>query len=214
MKKRTKRDLSIFFGAISLILSVVFVNSQMGRAGNRAQFEELLLTLQQQRIDKGDLILEWKHMRETKGKPRTGGTFSEDLLAYDGKEINIVGFQTPEAEFRDVKEFLMLPIPLECYFCSMPPPKDVMLIRLREGETTRIFIEPVIVGGILKVNQGPDQKFFYELTEARMGGSLDGGPLTKKRLELQHMLGGDLHPDEELLEPTQEPRLVDPGKTD
>ena len=154
-------------------------------------------------------------MRETKGSLRKGGRFSEDLLARDGDVINLIGFMVPQEEFRDVNEFLLLPIPLECYFCSMPPPKDVMFVEMKEGETTHIYSEPVILNGRITVNQGPDQKFFYQLDEVELGG-LDGGELTKKRLKLEHMVGGTKHPDEDdsLLAPSKSRRVTDPGKTD
>ncbi|MFP6583378.1 MAG: DUF3299 domain-containing protein [Candidatus Hydrogenedentota bacterium] len=197
MKRRTKRDLTIFFGAIVIIVVVALLNGQLSRQGMAQEFEALLLTLEAERIEKGDIVLEWKHMRKTKGSLRKGGTFCEHLLEKDGIHVNLIGFQVAQAQFRNITNFLMLPIPLECYFCSMPPPRDVMFIQMAEGETTWIHNEPVILNGTLQVNQGPGQKFFYQIIDARMGVSLDGGPLTKKRLQLQHMIGGSEHPDAE-----------------
>ena len=216
MKRRTKRDLTIFFGAIAIIIGVAFANSQLSRQGMAEEFNALREKLEAERIEKGDLILEFKHMRATKGSLRKGGTFTEELLAKNGQEVNIIGYQVPQSEFRNVTNFLLLPIPLECYFCSMPPPKDVVYVELSDGETTSIYQDPVILNGILKINQGPDQKFFYQILDAKMGGSLDGGPLTKKRLQLQHMIGGSEHPDADdgLLDPSDAKRVVDPSGTE
>lgn len=81
MKKRTKRDLTLFFGAIVIIAVVMFMNSQVGRKGMREDYEALLIVLQDERIDKGVLnLLEWKYMRETKGSLRKGAAFAESTL--------------------------------------------------------------------------------------------------------------------------------------
>lgn len=215
MKRRTKRDLSIFFGALVVIGMLAGLNTQFGRVGMRAEFEKLLLELEAKELEKGDLILEWKHIRKTKGSLKRGGKYADEVLARDGDVTNIIGFMVPQEEFRNVTEFLLLPIPLECYFCSMPPTRDVMLVKMAPGETTSIYIEPVILNGRLKVNQGPDQKFFYEMDHVTLGG-LDGGELTKKRLQLQHMMGGEEHPDDkpDMLAPSVAPRVVSPDETD
>jgi len=217
MKRRTKRDLTIFFGALIIIIAVAAMNTQVGRLGMREDFEKQLLALESRQLEKGDLILEWKYMRKTKGTLRKGGRFAEEVLAHDGDVINLIGYMVPQAEFRNVTEFLLLPIPLECYFCSMPPPRDVMLIQLEKGETTHIYEDPVILSGRLNVNQGPDQKFFYKMDHVMLEG-LDGIELKRKRLELQHMLGGEKHPDADaddgMLEPSGSRRVSDPSETD
>ena len=215
MKRRTKRDLTIFIGALIIIVSVALMNGQLSRRGMAIEFEKLREALEASEMEKGDLLLEWRLMRETTGSLRSGGTFSEELLARDGDVVNLIGFMVPQEQFRDVTEFLLLPIPLECYFCSMPPPRDVMLVQMAEGESTSIYLEPVILNGLITVNQGPDQKFFYKMTEVTLG-ALDGGELTKKRLQLQHMLGGSEHPDDksDLIEPSSAPRVSEPGETD
>ena len=59
----------------------------------------------------------------------------------------MIGFMVPMETFIDVEEFMMLPIPIECYFCAMPPSKDVLYVKLQEGETQQIFSEPVLVLG-------------------------------------------------------------------
>jgi hypothetical protein len=92
-----------------------------------------------------------------------------------------------------------------------------MLIQMEEGETTHIFEDPVILNGRLRVNQGPDQKFFYQMDHVTLKG-LDGVELKRKRLELQHMLGGAKHPDankdDGLLAPSTSRRVSDPADTD
>ncbi|MFP6617310.1 MAG: hypothetical protein VCB26_12965, partial [Candidatus Hydrogenedentota bacterium] len=76
MKRRTKRDLTIFFGALIIIIAVAAMNTQVGRLGMREDFEKQLLALESRQLEKGDLILEWKYMRKTKGTLRKGGRFA------------------------------------------------------------------------------------------------------------------------------------------
>ena len=222
MKKRTKRDLSIFFGFIFAMVAVWVMNSEFGRSSMREDYEKLLIALEtaeSAKLAEGDpnsILLKWENMRKTKGSLRGGGRFAEELLAHNGDHINVIGFMVPQEEFRNVTEVLLLPIPLECYFCSMPPARDVMFIKMAEGETTHIYSEPVIMNGVIRVNQGPDQKFFYQMENAELG-ALDGGELTKKRLKLEHILPGGDHEkgkDDQLLAPSTSRRVTDPAKTD
>ncbi len=113
----------------------------------------------------------------------------------------MIGFMVPMETFIDVEEFMMLPIPIECYFCAMPPSKDVLYVKLQEGETQQIFSEPVLVLGTFKVHQGPDQKYFYSLEDATIAAAEDGGELTRRRMQLQHMLPVHERDSDMLLEP-------------
>lgn len=198
MKKRTKRDIGIFLGVIGLIGTVAFVNGQLSRGSLTTQFEDLRESIEERRITEDTNLLRWNHLRKTKGTLRKGGRFGESLYDYHQKHVNIVGFMVPQEQFRDVTEFLLLPIPLECYFCAMPPSRDVLLVQLAKGETAQIYMEPIVVNGIFEIHEGPGQKFFYSLEDARIGAAEDGGDLTKKRLKIQHMLPNH-EPDPDLL---------------
>jgi hypothetical protein len=199
MKRRTKRDLTIFVAILAVIGAVVFFNGQIGRQGLAEDFENLRESLEQARVNSGVPVLSWKVIRTTTGTLRKGANFTPELVAYNGKEVFLIGFMVPEEQFRDVTEFLMLPIPLECYFCSMPPTRDVLYVTLAEGQKADIAIEPVLVRGTLKLNEGPGVKFFYTLENAILESALEGGELTKKRLELQHMAPNHERDDSMLL---------------
>jgi len=200
MKRRTKRDLSIFTAILVVIGGVVFANGQLGRQGLAEDFENLREQLEQARVNSGVPVLPWKLVRTTKGTLRKGGKFTPELMERNGQEAFLIGFMVPEEQFLNVTEFLMLPIPLECYFCAMPPSRDVLYVKLRAGETADIANEPVLVRGTLKLNEGPGVKFFYTLEEATLEAALDGGELTKKRLQIQHMLPTHERDDKLLLQ--------------
>lgn len=189
MKRRTKRDLTIFAAILVVIGGVVFANGQLSRQGLAEDFENLRERLEQARVNSGVPVLPWNIVRTTKGSLRGGGKFTPELMAMDGQEVFIIGFMVPEEQFMNVSDFLLLPIPIECYFCAIPPSRDVLYVKLREGETAEIYMEPVVIRGRLRLNQGPGVKFFYTLEDATLDSALDGGELTKKRMQIQHMLG-------------------------
>ncbi len=201
MKRRTKRDIGIFLGVIALIGGIAFANTQLRRRGLAEQYEELRQRLEQSRLEQGIELLRWNVVRKTKGSLRDGGTFADELMAYDGKTVHMIGFMVPIEEFRDVTKFLMLPIPIECYFCAMPPSRDVLLVELREGETAQIYKEPVLLSGTFTVHQGPDVRFFYSLQNATFKAAEEGGELTRRRLQLEHTLPGHEQDDSDSLLP-------------
>lgn len=195
---------------IAILAGIVLFNSTVNRSALAAQMEKWRTAVEEERIAEGLNLLDWDLMRGTKGRLRTGGEFREDLINMDQRTVNIIGFMVPLEEFRAVHEFLLLPLPIECYFCEIPPARDVMLVSLKEGETAEIYDEPVLINGVLNIHQGPDQKFFYSITNAGLGPGEEDGNLNPRRLELEHMLGGPEHgtPQEELIGP------ISPGNTD
>lgn len=198
MKRRTKRDLTIFVAILVVIGGVVFANTQLGRQGLAEDFENLREQLEQARVNSGVPVLQWNLVRTTKGSLRGGGKFTPELMEMNGQEVFIIGFMVPQEQFMKVTDFLLLPIPIECYFCAIPPSRDVLYVKLREGETAEIYMEPVVIRGRLTLNQGPGVKFFYTLEEATLDSALDGGELTKKRMNLQHIVP-DHEPDKDML---------------
>jgi len=188
VKRRTRRDISIFIAIVAVIGGIVFFNAQLGRRGLADDFEKLRERLEQARLNSGIQLLRWELVRTTKGSLRGGGKFNPELVAQNGKEVFMIGFMVPNETYRAVTEFLMLPIPIECYFCQLPPSRDVLWIKLRPGQTADISPEPVLIRGTLTLHEGPGVKFFYSLENATFEAAEDGGHLTKKRIKFQHMV--------------------------
>lgn len=199
MKRRTKRDILIFLGVIAFIGGIAFANSQLRRQGLAEQFEDLRQRLEQARVEQGIELLRWNVVRKTKGSLQGGGKFTDELMAYNGQVVHMIGFMVPQEQFRDVTNFLMLPIPIECYFCAMPPSRDVLFVQLREGETAQIYKEPVLISGTFTVHQGEGVKFFYSLRNATFKAAEEGGELTKRRIQLQHMIPNHERDSDKLL---------------
>ncbi len=188
VKRRTRRDIGIFFGVLAVIAGVWLVNSQMQRGNLREQMEAWRTRLEQEKAEDGVKLLSWRLMRSTKGTLSKGGTFVEDLKAIDGTVVNLMGFMVPQEQFRDVTEFMLLPLPIECYFCAMPPARDVLFVKLKEGESEGIYREPVLLNGVLALNEGPGVKYFYSLQEASLGPADVEAGLSLSEQKLQHML--------------------------
>lgn len=190
------------------IAALWFINDAWGRStlAERAikQRNEAAAAREKQGVE----IMDWPLLQETSGGYRSGPTFDERLLEYDGTHVNMVGFQVPLEEFRNMKTFLLLPMPIECYFCQSPPMRDVVLVHMKEGQMAPLIEEPVFVNGILKLNKGPKTSFFYELIDTEWGV---GDPSKKdyKRREVapEHMMPHNR--EEELLEPSEPPKASD-----
>jgi hypothetical protein len=188
MRTRTKRDIGILLGVVAVIGAIAFANSQMQRGGLARQMEQLRSSLEEQRAEEGLDILSWSLMRQTTGSMRRGGEFAPELVALDGHLVNVMGFMVPQEQFRNVDNFMMLPLPIECYFCAMPPDRDIMHVQLKDGEREDIWKEPVLIIGTLNIHQGPDVRFFYSLTDAVLVPAEKDARLTRREMELQHMV--------------------------
>ena len=188
MKQRTKRDIGVFLALIALIGGVAFANAQFRRGDLAEKYERLREGLEAGHLQEGMNLLPWGLVRKTKGTLYRGGTFAAELFDYNNQPAHMIGFMVPLETFIDVTEFMVLPIPIECYFCAMPPARDVLYVRLQEGERAQIYSEPVLILGTFMVHEGPDQKYFYSLEDATIKAAEDGGELTRRRQKLQHML--------------------------
>lgn len=190
MRKRAVREIGTIFGIIIILGAVVFFNGYMRRGSLSDYFEKVRRTAEAAQAGQGVPLLQWNLLRKTSGSMRSGPKFDQNLLDIRDAEVNIIGFMVPLQEFRAVKEFLLLRLPVQCYFCEAPPPRDVMLVQMAEGESTDIVNEPVIVSGLLTLNEGPGIKFFYVLKEASRAAAEKGGKLTRKNIRpeaIQHM---------------------------
>lgn len=205
MRFRAKRDLSVFVGVVLIISIIALTNNFFERSSLAEKMEKYRQAVENERTKKGIDIISWKVLQKTKGNMRTGPTFDENLLPYDKQRVHIVGFMVPLNEFRKIKEFLLLPLPIECYFCQAPPMRDVIIVQMAENETTELYREPVLLNGILNLQKGKGVKFFYILTDAHIGPAKEGGSLTKKEVQPQHMMHVQPAPQEQLLEGVETP---------
>ncbi len=194
MRRRVVRELGTVLAIALLLGGLVVANSELRRGSLVEQMDSWRRSVEAARSEQGLELLDWSLLRRTSGNRASGPTFADELLERDGERVDIVGFMVPIYEFREVSEFLLLPLPLECYFCEEPPMRDVMLVRMREGETANLVQEPVMINGTLTLNQGSNVEFFYTINDAQWGPGEEDGTLTRTEVPLEHRLH----------EPTQE----------
>ena len=185
LRRRVKRDLTLMAGVVVILFVVVALNYGTGLSKAIAKFDAMRTAEEDKQAQTGIELLSWKLMRATKGSLRSGGEFDPELLAKDNTEVNLVGFMVPLEQFNNVTEFLFLPLPLECYFCQIPPARDVMLVKLKEGLTTKLWQEPVLCSGTIKLNPAPGAKFFYTLENATVGKGV-----TRTEVKPEHTVTG------------------------
>ncbi|MBP8131871.1 MAG: DUF3299 domain-containing protein [Candidatus Hydrogenedentes bacterium] len=186
MRRRAKRDLAILASIILILLVALFANYMFSLGRSVEHYTRVRLQAEEERAARGYKLLNWKLVRETSWSRRDGPGFKEDLKARNGTPIDIVGFMVAIDRYRDMTDFLLLPLPIECYFCQMPPREDVVLVQMAEGTTTNRFKEPVLISGTLKLQEGSDAKFFYVIEDAVLTAGKEDGPLTEQRIDTRH----------------------------
>lgn len=188
MRQRTKRDLIAALGVVVVLAAVFLLNDTFDRRLLAQQKDKERRKWETEREKSGMEILRWNHMRDTEGSLRSGPVFTEELKQWDNKQVNVIGFMVPENEFRDIKEFMLLPLPIECYFCKRPPMHDVMHVVMEEGSTTNLWEQPVLINGVLRLHPGPNDKYFYSIDQAALAPAEAGATLERRYIDPEHML--------------------------
>lgn len=191
MRRRVKRDLAVLGGILAILAAIVLLNYYMQTGELYEQFDQLRRQVEAKRESQGLNLVDWDEVRATEGSLRNGGKFTESLRALNGQHVDIIGFMVPLDQFRDVTEFILLPVPIECYFCLLPPARDVILVQMAEGEVSKYIVDgPVLINGIFNVQEG-ETKYFYSITGATLGpGDPDVKPkpryIAEEHMQPQH----------------------------
>lgn len=219
MRRRTMRDLGTLAGVIVIILAIVLVNTFTRLDSLKEQARKMRMAVEQKWRNEGYEVLEWDLLKETTGKFFTGPTFPEGLADLDGRAVNLVGFMTPIDQFTNVDNFMLLPVPITCYFCSSPPMRHIVEVKLNEP-TAELVNEPVIIGGQLVLHEQQGSTFFYTIQNALFDEPIDTktAEFTEQQVDAthkEHMMAGWGRDEEgqavpksrmeEELEPGQEP---------
>lgn len=206
MRRRVKRDLGVLAGVAIVLAGVFIFNMNFGRSDLVERMDAARRAVEQKREARGLPLMKWELIRQTKGNIAIAPTYPEELKAFEGKYVDIVGFTIALNQYRNMTEFMLLPLPLECYFCQIPPMKDQMLVTMAEGETANLYKDPVVIHGRFRLRQGDDEKFFYVLEDARMGAGdpdkvvddLEKKHMKQEHMQPQHENTGDLLPPSDL----------------
>jgi hypothetical protein len=189
VRKRAKRELAVIFGVVAVLGTLIGANYVFGLGGKVEYYTNLRQQAEAKRQEMGVQLLSWDTVTDTGGNRFSGPQFEEALLARDGQPINILGFMTPINRYRDMTEFILLPLPIECYFCQTPPMNHVVWVKMKEGEKTNLYKEPVLINGTLKLEgTWEEAKYFYSIQDAELGAGEVGGKLTVTAPGAEHMV--------------------------
>lgn len=202
MRKRVVRELITVLGIAVILVVLVFANKEMNRYSDVDKYDNMRKMAENKGETSGVEILKWDLLRKTKGSFRSGPTFAEELKEKDSSLINVFGYIYPIEQFRDMTEFMLLPLPIQCYFCQQPPMRDIMLVTMAKGTTANMVEEPIHINGRLKLFSEPSSKFFYAVTDASWGLGQDIAKFTRKDIPTEHKL--------HQAAPTKEENLLDP----
>ena len=185
-------------GVVIILIVIVVVNYGSNVAKLASKFEAIRKAVEEKQSSHGVDFLSWKLMRATTGSLRSGGQFVPDLVAKDGQQVNIIGFMVPFEQFNHMTEFLVLPLPIQCYFCQILPARDVMFVKMKEGTDTKLYDNVMLLSGTLRLHKEAGTKFYYSLEDTSVTFADDVGklPTTVKQEHTvpNHQSSGDLEP--------------------
>ncbi|MFO7776420.1 MAG: DUF3299 domain-containing protein [Candidatus Hydrogenedentota bacterium] len=201
MRKRAVRDLGLIAGIGVILTGLVFANSELRRGGLVEQMESWRRSVEAAREEQGLELISWDVVRETRGTRQTEATFPEELKQQDGTRVDVIGFMVPVYEFREVSDFLLLPLSIECYFCEEPPLREVIHVEMREGETANLVNEPILINGRFSLDSEAESGYFYTIEDALWGPGEPEGDVTRREISIEHRLH---EPVEEMREQLRE----------
>jgi len=190
VKRRVVRDLGTLVGIVVILAAVVFINGYMRRGTLATQMDAVRRKAELDQKNLGTDLLTWNLLRQTTGTKWSGPTFASELLPLKDTRVSLVGFMVPQYEFRQMTEFILLPLPIECYFCQAPPMREVVLVQMEKDAKVDLVKEPVLINGDLTLNEGKGTKFFYVVKNATRGPAEKGGKLTRQQVSPDHMMHG------------------------
>ncbi|MEQ8702730.1 MAG: hypothetical protein RIC19_02360 [Phaeodactylibacter sp.] len=90
--------------------------------------------------------------------------FSEDVLAMEGKIVDVRGYIIPVEGYKGHKEFIFSAYPYNmCFFCGGAGPETVM--EVFANESIEYTAEPITIRGKLELNADDINRLIYALTD-------------------------------------------------
>jgi hypothetical protein len=94
--------------------------------------------------------------------------FPDDLLALDGKKIELKGYMVPLSYKRQHQTFLLSVLPVsQCHFCGQGDIPEMVEVILK-GQAVSIQNSPVKISGNLKLNKFDEEHFTFVLENAEI----------------------------------------------
>jgi len=71
----------------------------------------------------------------------------DQIMAFDGKPVQMAGFMMPLTRARDITEFLFVPYLWGCCYGAPPAPNHMVLVDMADGKSIQFLNTPVCVRG-------------------------------------------------------------------
>lgn len=93
--------------------------------------------------------------------------FAEEVRALEGEVVTLKGYIVPVEGFKSHKEFVFSAFPYNmCFFCGGAGPETVMEVQASEG--IKFTTEPIVIRGVLGLNDSDVNHLMYQLTDAEL----------------------------------------------
>lgn len=138
------------------VIFILFCIVTMFPAG--AQDQNLWPTLAQ---------VQFQNKKDKSGYDVEVPVFSKHLKTFQGKKIQLKGYIIPLEELGGQGKFMLSSLPFNlCYFCGAAGPETV--VEVQSPEKVKFTTKPVLMEGILTLNDTDPEHHIYILKSARL----------------------------------------------
>jgi hypothetical protein len=111
----------------------------------------------------------WGLFLETSVDRRFRPTFPKHLRELEGCKVTLTGFMHPVSDDLEAAEFLLVEMPVGCWYCEMPDLTGIVLVEMQPGKTVPLTRGALEVTGKLKLNATDPENFFFIVVDAVAG---------------------------------------------
>lgn len=121
----------------------------------------------------GENVLTFPQLAATKMGRKPPPLFLKKVRNLDNKTIRMTGFMVPYDSLTDLRTFMLLSVPVGCFFCVPPPPQEVVLVRVDAKDPLPFIYEPIEIEGTLNLwdESSKDEKhkeFLFIVNKAKV----------------------------------------------
>jgi len=125
--------------------------------------------------EKLSLPLSFELLEKTEYNDEWVPVFPKELSKMEGKLIRITGFITPYDDPKNLVKLILVKSPGGCFFCSPPPPTDVVFVRQTANDPPlKYSFDPISFEGIFHLRRSDMKEddeakgFFFTLDDAKV----------------------------------------------
>lgn len=114
-------------------------------------------------------VLPWGLLLETSLDGQYRPSFPAPLKELDGLQVELVGYMQPIGDELETGLFLLVEMPVGCWYCELPTVTGIVCVELKPDRTVQLCRTPLKITGRLKLNGTDPEDFFFTLTDAEAG---------------------------------------------